>query len=498
MHNDEGVNTIKFRDLWDKGSFKYDPDEFHGPTLYYSTLAVEKVFAAPKDFNDFTETRFRIVTVLFGVGLILLLPLVADGLGRNAILWAALFTAFSPAMVFYSRYFIHEMLLVFFTFLALAAAWRYTRSRKIGWALLAGAGVGLMQATKETFVLSIAAMAAALLLNWLWMRYVDAAAAGDKFKLDFRHILAASLVWLAVWLTLFSSFFTNAHGLADSITTYLPWMHRNAGASPHIHPWNFYLTRLLYYHVGKGRVWSEAIILILAVWGAYAGFARKGLTGSNAGFIRFIAIYSFLLTAIYSALAYKTPWCLINFWHGMILLAGVGAVAFIRLAVRQRVKIAIAVLIGAFAIQLAAQAWHASISAWQSDESTAQYRQNPYVYSQTSPDILRLVTQVEAIAAASPQHDNLLVKVVAPDSGFWPLPWYLRRFNHIGWWSALPEDPYAPIIIVSNQLHANLDEKKTHVMVGIFELRPQVFLELYVELDLWRSYLETKPPSPDL
>ena len=34
-------------------------------------------------------------------------------------------------------------------------------------------------------------------------------------------------------------------------------------------------------------------------------------------------------------------------------------------------------------------------------------------------------------------------------------------------------------------------------MVGYFELRPQVFLELYVDLDLWRAYLARNPPKPD-
>ena len=65
------------------------------------------------------------VPVAFGVGLILLLALLADGLSRAALCWAAFFTAISPAMVFYSRYFIHEMLLVFFTLVALAGGWRW-------------------------------------------------------------------------------------------------------------------------------------------------------------------------------------------------------------------------------------------------------------------------------------------------------------------------------------------------------------------------------------
>jgi len=134
MHNDEAINAIKFRDLWEHGAFQYDPGEFHGPTLYYLTFAWEKLTGAPRDFSQFSESRFRVVTVLFGVGLVLLLPLIADGLGRRATVWAAFFTAISPAMVFYSRYFIHEMLLVFFTLLTLVAGWRYWQSRRPSWA----------------------------------------------------------------------------------------------------------------------------------------------------------------------------------------------------------------------------------------------------------------------------------------------------------------------------------------------------------------------------
>src|SRR5262245_3293864 len=120
MHNDEAVNAIKFGQLWTDGSYKYDPDEHHGPSLPYFTYLLARLTGAP-DLDQFSETRLRLAPVLFGAGLILLLPLVIDGLGRRAMLWAAFFTALSPAMVFYSRYYIHEMLLVFFTFLALAA-----------------------------------------------------------------------------------------------------------------------------------------------------------------------------------------------------------------------------------------------------------------------------------------------------------------------------------------------------------------------------------------
>jgi uncharacterized protein (TIGR03663 family) len=484
MHNDEAVNAIKFRTLWEQGSYKYDPHEYHGPTLLYGTLAWEKLTRGPA-FAQFDEARFRLLTVLFGVGLILLLPLVADGLGRSATVCAALLTAISPAMVFYSRYYIHEMLLVFFTFLALAAGWRYTRTHKIGWALLCGVAIGLMQGTKETFVLALIAIAAALALNVLWARWLAARSEGTPFKFQPKHAVAALGVWLAVVLLFFSSFFSNASGPLDAVRTYLPWMNRVAGASPHLHPWNYYLARLAFFHTEGGPVWSEGLILGLALVGFIAALARKGPSDSNAGFLRFLAFYTLILTVIYSALAYKTPWCLLGFWHGMILLAGVGVVVVVQWMPRRWMQGVAILLLCAGAGQLAAQAWSASMT-YSADP------RNPYVYAQTSPNLLELVSQLEALAKANPQGRQMLVKVMSPGSDFWPLPWYLRRFEQAGWWGEMPADPFAPVMIVSTKFKAGLDEKKTHVMVGLFKLRPDAFLELYVELDLWRAYLETK------
>jgi uncharacterized protein (TIGR03663 family) len=491
MHNDEGVNALKFRALWEHNSYKYDPTEYHGPSLYYSTLAVGRLTGAPR-FQEFTEARLRLVPLLFGVGLILLIPLLADGIGKNATAAAALLAAVSPAFVFYSRDYIHEMLLVFFTFLAIASGWRYWRTRKPAWALLSGAAVGFMWATKETFIITLAAAGFALALNHFWNRTLDASGLPiNAPRLNFLHLAPALGICLFIWLLMFSSFFTNAAGLLDSFRTYSPWFTRAAGQSPHIYPWHFYFHRLLFFHVHGGAIWSEGLIFLLALIGAIAAFARKSLSDANASFVRFLALYTFALTAAYSLISYKTPWCLLNFWQGMILLAGVGAAVLIHVARFQWAKTAATILLLAGAAQLAAQAWQAAITRtpvwWAVD------RRNPYVYAQTSADILRLVRQVETLADTSPVGHKMQINVIAPEGDYWPLPWYFRKFDHVGWWEKLPEDPYAPVMVVSAKLHAGLDEKKTHVMIGYFELRPGSFFELYVELPLWRAYLDKHP-----
>jgi uncharacterized protein (TIGR03663 family) len=491
MHNDEAVNGVKFGQLWGGGGYKYDPNEHHGPSLYYATFALSRLTSAPKDLDQFSESRLRLTAVLFGAGLIALLALVSDGLGKRATLWAALWTLASPAVAFYSRYYIHEALLVFATFLAIAAGWRYSRGRNPAWAMLVGVGVGLMQGTKETFVLSLFAGGLALVMGHVWNRSLEARGVGMAERgWCGKHLAAGLGAWAVVWLVLFSSFFSHWQGLADSFRTFLPWLHRAEGASPHIHPWTFYLHRLLFFHAGKGPVWSEALILLLAMLGARAGFVRQGLADANASFVRFLSIYSLALTAAYALIPYKTPWCLLGFWHGLILLAGVGAAWLIRRARGRVGRIVLTVLLLAGAGHL----------AWQSVLANGPYAadsRNPYNYAQTSPDIMRLVDQVEALATVHPQGRQMLVKVMAPEGDYWPLPWYLRNLRKVGWWEELPADPYAPVMIVSSQLHADLDARGTHVMAGYFQLRPQVFLELYVQLDLWQAYLAQHPPKGD-
>ena len=105
FHADESVHAVKFRDLWERGQYRYDPNEFHGPTIYYTALPVVKWFQR-RDFADTREGDYRLVTVIFGAALLPLFALFADGMGKRAVLIAALLCGISPAFVFYSRYYI--------------------------------------------------------------------------------------------------------------------------------------------------------------------------------------------------------------------------------------------------------------------------------------------------------------------------------------------------------------------------------------------------------
>lgn len=447
MHGDEAVHAVKFSQLWEHGYYKYDPDEYHGPTLYYFTLAWAKLTGAPADIRQFHDSILRSVIVVFGVGIILLLAWMSDGLGRSATVISGLLVAVSPAMVYYSRYYIHEMLLVFFATLTLAAGWRYSQSGRLRWAVLMGVGIGLMQGSKETFVFTLAAMGGAWGAVWLWQQI------GNPLRwpglLRARPIALALFAWGVMVVLFFSSFFTNWHGVLDSVLTYGPWIHRAGGASPHANPWNFYFIRLGWFHAVRGPVFTEALILGLSVVGMIAAVTGYGLGAAHKGFARFLTLFTLALTALYTVISYKTPWCLLNFWVGNILLAGLGAAALLQWFRGWAWKVFIGLLLLAGLAHLAYQARLANT------EYCADSR-NPYVYAHTSEDFVNLNKKLQSLGDVLPGGRDLVVKVMSPESDYWPIPWYLRDFSHAGYWNEIPEDPNGDIMVVSTKLQSGV------------------------------------------
>lgn len=490
MHGDEAVHAAKFRQLWQQGTYTYDPNEFHGPTLYYAALPVVWLSGA-RTFAETDEATFRRVTVLFGVGLILLLWLLADGLGRPATLGAAVLTALSPAFVFYSRYYIQETLLVFFTLLALAGAWRYRRSGRVGWAVAAGAGLGLMHATKETCVLSWGAMALGL---WATRRYTARVEGkAPTVPLPRRHLAAALATGLFLSILFLSGCFTHARGPLDSLLSYFPWLGRAGSGSLHVHPWHYYLGLILYSQRAGGPVWSEALILGLALVGMAAGlrrWERDVLPDASLALVRFLTFYTLALTTVYALVPYKTPWCLLGFHHGFVLLAGVGAVALLRGLPGVPLKALVGLALLAALWQLGTQAYRANY-LYEADP------RNPYVYAHPVPDVVDLAEKVAEIARAHPDRERLVVKVFAENHYYWPLPWYLRRFEHVGYWRGVPDEEWAaPVILAAPRFDALLTERlgRSHQMTGFYGLRPEVSFQLWVERSLWQEYLKLPRP----
>ena len=498
FHADESVHAAKFREIWEQGVYRYDPNEFHGPTIYYAALPIVKWFHR-RDFADTREGDYRLVTVIFGAALLPLFGLFADGIGKRAALFAALLCGISPAFVFYSRYYIQEIPFAFFTLAALGCAFRYRRSGKVGWAVGAGLSCGLMIASKETAVLSFAAALAAFALAS--GRTLGGTPPSEAFltprigtspNLENRRGPIALAIGAALFTAVLflSGFGSNWRGPLDYFRAYTPWLKRAGGATLHRHGAGYYLQILCGSHTPGHAVYSEALIVGLALIGIFAAFRRNEKSAApNRGLIQFFAFYTVLLTLAYSVIPYKTPWCVLTFLTGMILLAGVGADFLLRVLPGKALKAAAAILLLIGAVQLEGQARRASFTAYADPN-------NPYVYAQTVPDVLALYQRMNDLAEASPQHNATIVKIISTDGYYWPLPWYLRRYNadSVGCYTGVPADPAAPIVIASSELDEELTKKlgDNYIMAGFTGLRPGVIYETFVRMDLWEAYLQWK------
>jgi predicted membrane-bound mannosyltransferase len=129
LHHDEGVNGYFLTNLFRDGVYKYDPANYHGPDLYYISLAFSKIFGL-------NTLSVRSSVAIFGVLTVILAFCLRKYIGKTGSLFAALFIAISPGMTYISRYFIHEILFIFFSFGIAISMIYFIEKRKAGiWAI---------------------------------------------------------------------------------------------------------------------------------------------------------------------------------------------------------------------------------------------------------------------------------------------------------------------------------------------------------------------------
>jgi len=500
MHCDEAVNADKFGILLEQGRYQYSIQDFHGPTLYYLSLIPAKIQTA-RHYVDVTEVTLRVVPAALGVLLVGAHIFLVPYFGLWAAAAAGLLTAVSPAMVYYSRYYIHEIPLVLLSFCALLSLFQYCRRRRAVWAAITGAFVGLMYATKETVILQAGCvLLAGVATLWAdrWDRLINlrpiTKSARPRTPAPARHLILVAAAALLVAAVLMSSFLGHPRGILDSFAAYRTYFARGSGINTfHVHPWNYYLGLLLYFHSPGRPVWSEAMIAALALCGLGAAFSRRPVAGVTPLALRFIAFYTVFMIAVYSLIPYKAPWNLLGFWHGAILLAGVGVVW---LAGRCRARGTRIVLAGLAAAGVAHLGW----LAWESATRYGADPANPWVYAHTGTDVYRIAQRMEELAAVYPGGYALPVEVISREN-LWPLPWYLRRFSAVEWWNGVSATAAnAPVILATPDMEPALVRKlydlpppgQREMYMNLFdrytELRPRVEIRGYLAKPLWDDW----------
>ncbi len=409
FHPDEANQAFTAGRLLETGTYLYNPQDHHGPTLYYAAAALQK--AAGRESTaalDGTLLRctpllFAILALIFGIhALKRLTGRMGPGLAFALLLGTA------PIFVFFATDFIQEMLLACFTMMMFWAGAGYLnpggKLKPGSWAILFGIAAGLAFASKETAILTFAAAGIAAVP---FAGRIRGALRGNG------RDVALALMWFALTATLlYSSFASHWQGVYSAfIAAPFSYVHRAAGdavsqgASAHVHPWWQYLKWLFAVN------WRFAAIPLLAIFAAT--FRPR----------RFLHLYAIALLLISSLIPYKTPWCALQIVLPMALapcacLPSCGNVC--RHAVR--------------ALLLLAIACHAiGICAMNRDPDSKDI---PFNYASASPQAKDLAALVESQLATN----GAFAAVALPPEDTWPLPFYLRAAGgNVGYWTQLAE-----------------------------------------------------------
>ncbi len=386
MHADEAILADITATLRHHLTWTYTAADYHGPLL--PALGAIVAF-------DISEITLRSVTAAAGV----VLALAATHFYG---LPAGLLIAASPALVYWSRFYIPETLLALLTVLWIFAIVQAKTTRQ--WAV-AGILAALMLATKETAILAFVSAAAAWALS-------------KRPSPGWRNLALMSAIAATLAATILSGGFRHWHELALLPSALLT---RAAGAG-HEHPfwWYFSVLRL------------ELLAIPLAAF----SWKRD----------RFLAAYTLTLAILYSLIPYKTPWCAVQFWWPVLVLA----------AAKPKPAYALSAVF-------------AMVTVFTSFLNPAS-PSNPYAYAQTLPEALQIPARIASIA-----NQGTPIQFFSKQN-LWPLPWYLRGMSQQQWRRDvdLTAKP-APLILVTPELEQKLTE-------WLYEKQPPGERELYMNV----------------
>ena len=470
IHFDEATGARITADrLEPDAEYSFNPVHNHGPTL--SVLgAIASRAAGEATWEAMTVGTLRLIPLLAGCGLVVLPFLLRDRIGDVPALIAAAFLASSPLLVYYSRMYIHEILLALF---GLAAAICLLR-RKTLW--LAGCFLGLMFATKETFAISViawcvAGVGVACHFRASWKIESLREMMGEWWKPVAVMVGCAAMVSIAFY----TNGFTHWMGIVDAVKTY--FVYETVGG--HDKPFWYYAGMMLVPR--KDAVWwGETVVVVFAGWAYFRSFFG-GMSDGRKALIWFLAYSAVAHGLIYSLIAYKTPWLMCLPWAHGCLLAGVALVGCERWKTWQRGVLVLG-LIAALGLQLRQTRY--AMGRFETDQ------RNRYAYVPTSRDLEGVPKWMVGLADG---HPDSIEPIAVVGTFYWPLPWYLRGFDSVGYWPdaevegleqngivfALPDtvNDVSPRLAKSHQGFPR-------------SLRTNEVVTMYVRNDLWDRWIE--------
>ncbi len=403
IHHDESVNGWFVDGMFRRGYFSYDPQNYHGPLFFYLLGLSFKIFGR-------SLIALRVPPVIFG-GLVTFTPfLFKRWLGQSGAWIAALLLAVSPAMVFYSRYAIHE---TGFMLLSILWVWQWLTIRNEGFTpksmIWLGLTLGGLACFKETFILLGAALLIAEVVSSL-IEKKPTLPLLPRFWLMAIGVFGVAFIPIVIF---FTGFFQDGEGMAKFFEAFTLWSGTGTNGNGHQKPFDYWIK------IMGSLEWFSLAGLVLIPF-AFKQFNRE---------LRYLSWVGIALFGIYSWVSYKTPWCLLSFyWFFVFTLA-----AFANHLIEVRMKgwgLSRAWVWGIISIGALVSAAQAYDVAYQNPDQDG----HAYIYGQTYHELTDQVQKILDHARADPSYKET-VRIQVVSSFTWPLPFLLGEFKSVAYYT---------------------------------------------------------------
>ena len=539
LHHDEGVNGHFLIPLFRDGIYKYDPTNYHGPDLYYIALAWTKMFGL-------TTFNLRASVAIFGVLTVVLAFFLKNYIGRIGSLAAAAFLAFSPGMVYISRYFIHEILFVFFSFGIVVAFLYFIEKRRAGafaiatmtllmlvcflpTALNLANAIGKDDATL-VWIVRISLFVVEAFLVFLIMRmllawnegrpiYLLLASASAVLLFATKEtafitigtlVIAGACVWL--WRKIYRAI-VGAIKENELEPVPLTWATFRAQLGDSSDVLLICVTMTFVFAFVGVLFFSSFFTYPEGVQKAFEAYAVWTKTGSKDhtqnGYWAYLKWLWRIESPILILSAVGTLMAFFKARHRFALFAGLWAFGLFLaytiipyktpwLALSFTLPMCI---IAGYAINELVRSRDAAVKilggiltavaltilGYQSYElNFLKYDDDsmPYVYAHTRRGFLDLIERIEYYAEKSGKGKEATIEIVSPE--YWSMPWYTRDYPKAGYHGRLVDANASEIIVASDAQKSELAGRyAAHFKyVGTYPLRPGVELHLLVRKDL--------------
>jgi uncharacterized protein (TIGR03663 family) len=474
LHHDESIHAWAAQHLLQDGTYKYDP-VYHGPVQYFAVAAsygvasaaskvAGFVFGIPaaKAWDGTSDYTARLAPALGGIALTLLALLLRRRFGRGAAFAAGALAAFSPNLLYYSRFCRDDIWSLLGT--AGVFLWfdQYLARGRLRDLCFASLSASVAFASKENFYVLLALMVPSLAAAWaepgrgldVWNRLRRLI---DWLEEHAVPLLGAFLLFFCVSEVLYTFFLVHPESgnpVFDAISYW--WgqhkMERVGG------PKTFYLPRLLQYEFA---IVLPALLLLATRWRKFT-FAE-----------RFVAGWALSSVAMYAYLGEKAGWLIVHQVLPFLPLAGV---AWARLAEK-----GLGAKLGGAVVAAASVTTAVTLSFVYPVLTPASRKAESTIQVQTCPEMLSLVDEILAYGRAG----EVPAAIVSGEAG-WPMSWYVR--NAPVNWQAPKGDLRPPIVLCDDA-----DADKQAEILGPSYTRDRVPFRAWWIPDLSWSPLRPNP-----